>query len=143
MGTRVVVVEDDELILEFLEMVFATETMEVIRARDGAHGLEAAERFQPDVIVCDLHMAGMTGFDVLDQIRVRPATAHIPFVIITADQNPGLKDQCFDRGADAFVLKPFDPDQLIDTLHGLARSDRQPVSRQRAWAGGRSKDAVT
>ena len=118
-GKRIVVVEDDEIILEFLEMVFATETMEVIRARDGAKGIEVAERYGPDAIVCDLHMAGMTGLEVLRQVRENPALAHIPVIILTADQNPAVKRQSLVHGADAFVLKPFDPETLIETVVGL------------------------
>lgn len=135
MGTRLVVVEDDEIILEFLEMVFATETMEVIRARDGQHGVEATARFEPDAVVCDLHMAGMTGFDVLRHIRSHPSLADTPVVIITADQDPVLKRQCMDQGANAFVLKPFDPDALLDTLRRLTTGrDRPPEPRSRTLA---------
>lgn len=135
MGRSVVVVEDDEFILEFLELVFAAETMEVIRARDGIQGIEVVERYRPDAIVCDLHMAGMTGLDVLQRIRNNPAVANIPFVVMTADQDPALRQQCVERGADALVLKPFDPDLLVDTLKGLMRNrDRPPTGRRPARA---------
>lgn len=135
---RIVVVEDDEIILEFLEMVFATETMEVIRARDGDHGLEIVAQYQPDAVVCDLHMRGKTGIEVLRGMRRDPVMRHIPFVMLTADQSPAIKRRILHEGADAFVAKPFDPDELISTLHTLTNGRNALTSNGRPGAGAGS-----
>ena len=125
---QVVIIEDDEIILEFLEMVFSAESIDVVCARNGRNGVEAARQHRPDVVVCDLHMAGMTGLDVLHEIRGNGSIAHTPFIMITADQNPALRKRSEESGADRFVLKPFDPDVLIEMVRELAlKKSERPV----------------
>lgn len=119
MPKKALVIENDPTILECIEVMFETEGLEVISARDGQAGLELSRRHRPDLIVSDLYMAGMSGIDLFERMRQDPSTGNIPFMIITADAREAVREQCLALGADAFLLKPFTFDQFISTALAL------------------------
>jgi CheY-like chemotaxis protein len=115
MKKKALVIENDPTILEFIEVMFEAEGVEVISALDGKDALELGSRHQPDLIVSDLYMAGLSGIDIFEQMRHDPRTGGIPFMFITADARDAVRRQCLDLGADAFLLKPFTFDQFMKT----------------------------
>ncbi len=119
MKKKALVVENDPTILEFIEVMFETEGLEVISVREPRSALELGRRHRPHVIVSDLYMAGLTGLDLFEQLRNDPATGDIPFVFITADAREAVRQQCLALGADAFLLKPFTFDQFMETVRPL------------------------
>ncbi len=119
MPKKALVIENDPTILEYIEVMFETEGLEVISARDGQAGLELSRHHRPDLIVSDLYMAGMSGIDLFERMRQDPSTGNIPFMIITADAREAVREQCLALGADAFLLKPFTFDQFISTALAL------------------------
>ncbi|MDN5940340.1 MAG: response regulator [Nitrospira sp.] len=82
-GRSVLVIDDDPVILELMEAVLRPEGFEVLKAKDGRHGLQIARERNPDLVVLDLLMPEMNGFEVVDEMHGRPETASIPIVVLT------------------------------------------------------------
>ena len=80
----VLVVDDDPVILKLLEVNFEMEGFQVVRAADGAEGLERAREVHPDIVVLDVMMPRMTGYEVAKALREDTGTAHIPIIFVTA-----------------------------------------------------------
>jgi DNA-binding response OmpR family regulator len=118
-GPTVLVVEDDPTILQLLEVNFEMEGFTVLRAEDGALGLEAARASQPDVIVSDVMMPNMSGVEMVAALKADDATAGIPIILLSAKAQGGDIRQGIDAGADEYVTKPFEPLDLIDRVNAL------------------------
>lgn len=122
--TRILIVEDNTDVIAYLSSLLRTE-YSIIYAKDGNEGLKKANEQVPDLIVSDLMMPGMDGFQLCQTIRSTPLLAHIPFIIITAkvsedDRILGLK-----AGADAYLAKPFNPEVLIVRISQLITQRQQ------------------
>ena len=119
MARRVLVVEDDELTREILATILDLEEFEVVVAANGEQGLAAVAAAPPDVVVLDVMMPGIDGFEVCRRLRADGATADIPVILLTArdtEEDRRLGDAA---GADAYLTKPFSPLSLIETIHGI------------------------
>ncbi len=118
-GPRILLVDDDPVILDLLAVNFELEGFVVLRATDGAEGVDRARSDQPDVIVSDIMMPRRSGLELLAEVKTDPTTAHIPVVLLSAkglaaDVRAGL-----DAGADEFLTKPFEPDDLLARVDKL------------------------
>lgn len=103
---KVLIIEDDNDIREFLkEEVGAYFEVEV--AADGTSGFEKARTFDADLIICDVLMPGMTGFEVTKKLKSELATSHIPIILLTALNSPEKHLEGIEAGADAYIAKPF------------------------------------
>jgi DNA-binding response OmpR family regulator len=119
----VLVVDDDPVILKLLEVNFEMEGFLVIRASDGAEGLERARAMRPDIVVLDVMMPRMTGYEVAKALREDDDTAHIPIIFVTARAQSSDVERGMELGVDDYVTKPFDPLDLIARVNTLlARS---------------------
>jgi len=110
---RVLVVDDDRGIREFVCTVLADEGYEVSEAIDGRQALEHADRVRPDVILLDMRMPVMDGWEFARTYRQRPGP-HAPIVIVTAALD--VAKEAKDIGADGFLAKPFQLDDLLDLV---------------------------
>jgi len=110
---RVLIVEDDAVARRQLAQLFRFENFEVAEAESGEAGIAAAATAAPDLVVCDIMMPGMDGFEVLEALRNRPATALTPFIFLTAKAGSRDVRQGMNEGADDYITKPFDPDALL------------------------------
>jgi DNA-binding response OmpR family regulator len=119
----VLVVDDDPVILKLLEVNFEMEGFQVVRAADGAEGLERAREVRPDIVVLDVMMPRMTGYEVAKALREDVGTAHIPIIFVTARAQSSDVERGMELGVDDYVTKPFDPLELIARVNTLlARS---------------------
>jgi DNA-binding response OmpR family regulator len=120
----VLVVDDDPVILKLLEVNFEMEGFQVVRASDGAEGLERARQVLPDIVVLDVMMPRMTGYEVAKALREDETTAHIPIIFVTARAQSSDVERGMELGVDDYVTKPFDPLDLIARVNTLlARRD--------------------
>src|ERR1041385_8716539 len=126
---RVLVVDDDPQVLTLLRVNFELEGYDVLSASDGEEALETAYEELPDAVVCDVMMPGTDGLTVLRQLRASPKTSKIPFVVVSAKaQNADIK-AAIEMGADKYITKPFDPQELLDAVAELlARKCSNPTS---------------
>ncbi|HEY1416481.1 MAG TPA: response regulator, partial [Myxococcaceae bacterium] len=118
---RVLVVEDDLSILTGVSMNLRFEGYEVLQAQDGARGLEMAVTDAPDLIVLDVMMPDLDGFEVCRRLKSNPITLHIPVVMVTALDQPSDKVRGLEAGADDFLTKPIPELALIARVRSLAR----------------------
>lgn len=120
MKQRVLVIDDDELTLEILRTILDLEEFEVQTAPDGESALAMIEDDDlPDVVVCDVMMPGIDGFEVCRQLKASDRTGHVPVVLLTAKALDEDRRDGFEAGCDAYLTKPFSPLELIDELTKL------------------------
>jgi len=110
---RILVVEDHELLLRAIRDILEVEGYEVITAVDGLDGLEKMEALMPDLIVADISMPRMDGFQFFEIVRQRPEWLPIPFVFLTARAEREARLRGKAMGAEDYLTKPFDPQELI------------------------------
>ena len=116
MSPRVLVVDDDPQVLRLLQVNFELEGYDVVAASNGQEALDAAAKGDLDAVVCDVMMPGMDGFEVLKSLRANPKTKKLPVVLCSAKAQRSDLEQGEDAGADGYVTKPFDPQDLLDEV---------------------------
>jgi two-component system chemotaxis response regulator CheY len=117
---RVLVVDDDESIGEFVSMALADEGYDVVTALDGAAALEVVELRRPDVILLDMRMPIMDGWEFARRYR-QTAGPHAPIIVVTAARD--ADDRAAQIEADGVLAKPFDLDDLLDVVDRHARPE--------------------
>ena len=121
---KALIIENDEIIRECIQVMYESEGLEVISARDGQTGYELSLQHAPDLVVSDLYMVGLSGIDLFERLRADPRTGNIPFMFITADARAAVREECMALGADDFLLKPFTFEELMrKTRSLLAKED--------------------
>ena len=122
---RVLVIDDEVRDRELVAAMLAISGYEVRHADSGAHGLQEANAAPPDVILLDVQMPEMDGFEVCRLLRQAPRTRKIPVIMITASDDPALNRKAYAVGAQACVPKPLRGDALIATIQAVGRAARQ------------------
>jgi len=121
MTARILVVDDIEANLRVLEAKLTAEYYEVMLAQDGPTGLAMAAANHPDIIVLDVMMPGMDGFEVCRRLKEDPLTRHIPVVLVTALDGRADRIAGLEAGADEFLNKPIDDVMLFSRVRSLTR----------------------
>jgi DNA-binding response OmpR family regulator len=124
-AVRVLVVDDDPVILELLRVNFEMEGYEVLRASDGEQGLAKARDEAPDVVLCDIMMPRLDGIELVTRLRRDPRTAELPIVLLSAKAQKLEVDRGLSVGADDYVTKPFDPLELLDRVNAVLAKSRR------------------
>lgn len=121
MTARILVVDDIAANLRLLEIKLLNEYYEVAIADSGPAALATVQRWMPDVVLLDVMMPGMDGYEVCRRLKAQPSTAHIPVVMITALTDPAERVRGLEAGADDFLSKPVDDATLFARLRALLR----------------------
>src|SRR5512146_832204 len=121
MTARVLVVDDILSNVKLLEAKLTAEYFEVVTAFNGVEALAKVEECDPDIILLDVMMPGMDGFEVARRIKGNPKTAHVPVVMVTALDQPSDRVAGLDAGADDFLTKPVDDAALFARVRSLVR----------------------
>src|SRR5258708_8916269 len=111
--TRILVIEDDRMILENVLEILSLEGFEVRGAANGKIGLDLAMQFQPDLIICDIAMPEMNGYEVLMALRDKPEMAAVPLIFLTAKASKVDVRYGMELGADDYLTKPFSAQDLL------------------------------
>jgi putative two-component system response regulator len=132
-GSLVLIVDDEYIGRETLQSILEGEGYELEMAENGFQAIEKAKELLPDVILLDVMMPGMTGFEVCQRIRSDPQIAEIPIIILTALDDRESLLNALKAGADDFISKPFDRYELRARLLGITRLNRyQKLLQERA-----------
>jgi DNA-binding response OmpR family regulator len=110
---KVLCIDDDRLLLGLVKDIIETHGFEALTATDGASGLALAKAQQPDIILVDVMMPKMSGFEVCQHLRADPKLRGTPIIIITAMADAELKTKGLKAGANLAIPKPFNPTQII------------------------------
>jgi len=121
MTARVLVVDDIAANVKLLDARLSAEYFDVVKAMNGRDALAICERAECDVVLLDVMMPGLDGFEVCRQLKTNPATHHIPVVMVTALDQPEDRVRGLDAGADDFLTKPVSDVALIARVRSLAR----------------------
>jgi len=121
MTARILIVDDIPANVKLLEARLLAEYFDVLTAEDGPSALDICDRTQVDLILLDIMMPGMDGFEVCERLKANPRTAHIPVVMVTALDQPSDRVRGLKAGADDFLTKPVNDLQLISRVKSLVR----------------------
>lgn len=116
--TRVLVIDDDTSMTEMLKLLLEPNDFTVFEANSGQEGIKATRRFNPEVVILDLQMQGVDGWNVCREIR---SFSDVPILVLSAISKPGIVAQALDEGADDYLLKPMPSSVLIAHLKKLTR----------------------
>jgi CheY-like chemotaxis protein len=122
MPLRVLVVEDDDVIRALISVNLELEGFEVVPAVDGVEALEKVIDANPDVITLDVMMPRLDGWATMERLRDNPATAKTKILLLSARAQDADLQRGEQLGADAYLTKPFDPDELVAVVRRLADS---------------------
>ena len=117
-GQTILVIEDEASIAELVRLYLAAAGAHVVRAADGTTGLALVAREQPDLVILDIMLPGMDGWDICQQIREHGQT---PILMLTALRAEDDRVRGFDLGADDYVTKPFSPRELVGRVRAILR----------------------
>ncbi|MBA2439193.1 MAG: response regulator [Thermoleophilaceae bacterium] len=133
--TRVLVIDDEAPIRLLCRVNLAAEGMSVLEADDGPSGLKAAVSGKPDVILLDVMMPGLDGWDVAEALLDSEETAQIPIVFLTARAEFRDRARGLDIGGVDYITKPFNPVELAPLVRGLLdrleRGERDELRREK------------
>ncbi len=115
----VLVVDDDLLILTMVTDLLAPNGYRVVTARNGRVGLAQAQREKPDLIILDLMMPEMDGFQVARQLRQDPECRRIPIIVLTSQADAASREKALRSGADSYILKPVNGTLLLTQIRSL------------------------
>jgi len=118
-GKDVLVVDDDDVSRNLLRRLLVREGWRVHEAQNGLRGLEQLNRLQPSVVLLDLMMPEMDGFEMLKEMRRRPEVAATPVVVLTAHQQNAMRDYAKELGVDRYLTKPITIGDFIKELNSL------------------------
>jgi two-component system, OmpR family, phosphate regulon response regulator PhoB len=124
----VLVADDDPDILLLMTLTLERDGYDVVAAKDGLGALEAAVGRVPHLVLLDLMMPGLDGYEVTRRLRREPATKDLPIVIVTAAAEESQAARALEAGADAYMKKPFSPRELLAKTAALIL-ERRPRSR--------------
>ena len=117
---RVLVVDDDDVIRQLISVNLELEGFEVYTAVDGQDALDKVKDVHPDVITLDVMMPRLDGWGAAEALRADPDTKHIPVILLSARAQEADLKRGERIGVDAYLTKPFDPDELIEVVGRLA-----------------------
>ncbi len=117
--TKILIAEDDEDSLDMLSRRLKLQGFDVVTAATGSDAIAVAVSEKPDVVVMDLNMPDMTGWEATRKIKADPATKAIPVIALSAHATSGDHDEAHEAGCDAFETKPVDLNRLLKRIKEL------------------------
>ena len=126
-GKRVLVVDDEKFVRELIKIKLSRSGLVVLEAANGLEAVEMAHTQRPDMILLDVMMPKMNGFEACEKLKTDPATARIPIVMLTARGEQANHEKGISLGATDYMSKPFSPQKLAElVIEILARASSIP-----------------
>lgn len=120
MGKRILTIDDSKTMRDMLMLTLAEAGFDVLQAVDGQDGLDVLVNEQVDVVITDINMPRMDGYEVIRQLRRNPNHKTTPILVLTTESEAEKKNLAREAGATGWMVKPFDPDRLIATVRKVA-----------------------
>lgn len=119
MAKKILIADDEEDIKIVVQLYLESKGYEIVTAFDGLDAVDKAKSEMPDLILLDIMMPIIDGFEVCRRLKADPATAHIPVVMLSAASQTESKKRGLSAGAADYIVKPFEPEHLHKILSGL------------------------
>jgi CheY-like chemotaxis protein len=117
-----ILIVDDEIVSRYtIEALLESDNYTLVFAENGLQGLEKAETLTPDLVLLDVMMPGINGFEVCRRLRANPNLAHLPVAMVTAWDDPTARARCLEIGANEVICKPFNRDILHKLVENLTK----------------------
>jgi DNA-binding response OmpR family regulator len=116
MKKLILIIEDDEIFRSIIFDLLELENFNVISAQDGFLGLKLAKQFNPDLILCDINIPHLNGYEVLNKLREDLTIANTPFIFITCDTDTKSRYQAMQLGANDYLTKPVRISTLLESI---------------------------
>lgn len=142
---KILIIEDEQAVREVVLDILGAEDFLAIGAENGRVGVQLAQEHQPDLIICDIMMPELNGYDVLGALQQEPATAVIPFIFLSAKSDKPDIRQGIELGADNYLTKPFTRSELLGAIAArFASLDQQnyPIEEIPKFLGNPSANWV-
>src|SRR3989339_1188657 len=128
MCAKILIVDDDQEIQELLKFTLEDEHHQVISAEDGEAGVRMATGEHPDLIILDVNMPKLSGFEVLEKIRENGSTCLTPVIMLTSQAKTKDRITGIKLGADEYLNKPFEPFEIVARVEGLLKRTRESLA---------------
>jgi DNA-binding NarL/FixJ family response regulator len=142
MSKRLLVVDDEPNLLRAVAVVLRGEGFEVSTARSGREALVAVAKNTPDLIVSDVRMPGMDGFELARRLRRAPNFALLPIIFLTAKDETEDRVEGFRAGVDVYLTKPFEPDELVAVINSILQRVERTHSTIARLVGNEEPETV-
>jgi CheY-like chemotaxis protein len=120
---RVLLVEDNAANLELMQYLLKASGYTILTAIDGRQGVEVAQRESPDVILMDLQLPIMNGYEAARLVKAVPALRGVPIIAVTAFAMVGDRDKILTHGFDGYIAKPITPERFVAEVEGFIESE--------------------
>ena len=139
---RVLLIDDEQFYFKLIRKTLKEAEYDLEYAQSGSDGLAKIPVFNPELLIVDLKLPGMDGFQVLERLRRDPKFSHVPVIVITAQDELSEKLKAFELGADDYLVKPFQPEELVARMSILARRGKAMQIAQQMEAKGKTEGAL-
>ena len=129
MSKRILIIDDEPDVLKLAAFRLKRWGYEILTANDGQTGLEIIENERPDLVLLDLRLPNLDGVDVCRQVKNNEALKHIPIILFTATADIAVAETAKQVGADGYIVKPFEPEQLLEKIQSVAGEPRKENAR--------------
>ncbi len=118
-GQKILVVDDEPDVLDMIVRTLEADGFRTVSAFDGLSALDLAESEQPDLVLLDIMMPMMSGYEVIEQLKSNPQTQRIPIICLTSAESITARARSRKAGAAKLIMKPFSPAELVHELHAV------------------------
>lgn len=140
---RVLLIDDEQFYFKLIRKTLKDADYDLEYAKSGSEGLSKIPSYEPEMLIVDLKLPEMDGFQILGRLRRDPKYSHIPVIVITAQDELSEKLKAFELGADDYLVKPFQPEELVARMGILARRGKaMQMARQQTGSTSRSTTSV-
>lgn len=126
MSSRILIVEDDQRNLRLFKALLTANGFDILAATDGRQGVDQAMQEQPDLILMDIQLPVMNGFEAIRALRADARTAHIPIIAVTALAMKGDRERILESGCDGYVSKPMRFDEILSAIQEILAQPHRP-----------------
>jgi len=139
---RVLLIDDEQFYFKLIRKTLKEAEYDLEYAQSGSDGLAKIPAFNPELLIVDLKLPGMDGFQILERLRRDSKFSHIPVIVITAKDELSEKLKAFELGADDYLVKPFQPEELVARMGILARRGKAMQIAQQIETKGKTDGAL-
>jgi type IV pilus assembly protein PilB len=125
---RVLIADDDRITRMLVKLLLERDGYEVLEGENGAQAVEIARRERPDLLIIDLMMPEMDGYEAIEKLRRDVSLATLPVMVLTSEDGPGIELRVLKMGADDYMIKPFEPEILLSRVQAAFRRQERAVA---------------